>query len=429
MGKRILLLILPLVLFSPLITVWSKDYIPNSLTIDIFPDGSVNVDYKIKPDPLLARVNVSLPGKYYADLLIVDEDGIILDWDPVDEGIEVDSIGAEELSISYSSVSLTNKTGSIWSVSIDSEASTKYLLPLDAVLVGLSSTPSSISIIGNRAAIIMPPGTSRISYSLGATGTREHTIVLLYQAETKIYEANQLEIDTTVQEETFLQATQAYEAGSYIISERFSQEIIDQVSEIIVQATKANDQIISAQDLLEQKINVVSSRTIDSAKIKLDDALAEYNKGAYLSAYNLATETIQILEEAKTEATQNLLPYSFGFLAIFGIGGYIIYSHKNNSKILSEEDPQAQVSSEDIPKVDLDKVFKDKAHLRTDEKAVLRFIEESGGAFITEVRDRFDIPKSSAWRMVKRLKEEGLVTVTMIGRETHLQLRDPGARR
>ena len=147
MGKKVPLLLIPLVLFSPLITAMGKDYNSNSLTIEIFPDGSVNVDYKIKPDPSLARVNVSLPGKYYTDLLIVDEDGIILDWDPVDCGVEVDSIGTEELSISYYSVSLTNKTGSTWSVCIDSEASTNYLLPSNAVLVGLSSTPSSISII------------------------------------------------------------------------------------------------------------------------------------------------------------------------------------------------------------------------------------------------------------------------------------------
>jgi uncharacterized membrane protein len=406
-----------------------RDYVPNSLTMDIFPDGSVNIEYRIEPDPILARINVSLPGKYYSDLIAVDEDGIILDWDPVDGGIEVDSIGAEELSISYSSVSLTNKTGSTWSVSIDSEASTNYLLPLNAVLVGLSSTPSSILIIDNRASITMPPGTSRISYSLGATGTREHSIVLLYQAETKIYEANQFQIETTSHEETLLQATQAYEAGSYIQSERYSQQIIDQVSEIIVHATRANDQIISAQDLLAEKTSSLNSETIDSATAKLDEALTEYNIGQYLSAYTLATETIQILAEAKPEAAQNMLPYSFGFLAIIGISGYVIYSHKNNSKVVREEGPQAQVSSEDIPKVDLDKVFKDKDHLRTDEKAVLRFIEESGGAFITEVRDRFDIPKSSAWRMVKRLKEEGLVTVSMVGRETHLQLRDPGARR
>ena len=81
----------------------------------------------------------------------------------------------------------------------------------------------------------------------------------------------------------------------------------------------------------------------------------------------------------------------------------------------------------DIPKpvqiqVDLDEEFKKRIHLRTDDKVILRYIQESGGAFITEVRERFNIPKSSAWRMVKRLEEEGLLTSTTVGRETYLQL-------
>jgi uncharacterized membrane protein len=75
--------------------------------------------------------------------------------------------------------------------------------------------------------------------------------------------------------------------------------------------------------------------------------------------------------------------------------------------------------------VDLDRIFKYKDHLRTDEKAVLRFIGESGGAFITDVREHFDIPKSSAWRMMRRLEEEEVITVSMVGRETYLQLREP----
>ncbi len=126
-DRRLFLLVL--LLLSPLISARGQDYSPNTLTIDIFPDGSVNIDYKIKPDPTLTRVNVTLIGSNFADLLAVDQDGLILDWDQISDGIEVDSIGAEELAISYSSSSLTNKTGSTWTISTDSPTSTLYLLP------------------------------------------------------------------------------------------------------------------------------------------------------------------------------------------------------------------------------------------------------------------------------------------------------------
>ena len=75
--------------------------------------------------------------------------------------------------------------------------------------------------------------------------------------------------------------------------------------------------------------------------------------------------------------------------------------------------------------MDLDAEFRKRPHLRTDDKAILRFVQESGGAFITEVRDRFDIPKSSAWRMIKRLEDEGLIKSATVGRETYLQLGEP----
>jgi uncharacterized membrane protein len=106
-----------------------------------------------------------------------------------------------------------------------------------------------------------------------------------------------------------------------------------------------------------------------------------------------------------------------GLAGILVILGYFGISHiKRNTRPVSEADK---------PKVDLDKLFRENPHLRTDEKAVLRYIQESNGVFVKDVRDRFDMPRSTAWRMAKRLEEEGLVEVSIVGRETYLELRYP----
>ncbi len=397
--------------------VRAQDYTPKILILNVFPDGSVNIEYRIEPDPTFARVNVSLFGDNFSDLMAVDPDGIILDWDQNIEGIEVDSIGALELAITYSSSSLTNKTGSTWTISTESPISTIYLLPTNAVLVGLSSTPSSISITDNRATITMPKGTTRLSYILGTTGTKEHALVLLSQAETKIEEANQLSIPVSSIEDLFTDATQAYELGSYAQVEQFSRQIIEQVKNIIEEEAKAITQITLTEDLLDKKTDSISSEASDSARVKLDEAKMEYDLGEYASAYGLSLEAYQLVPEAEPKKAQNTWVYGMGLLAILGIG-YLLYSKQKKSDISPKLD-------ENQPQVDLDKIFKQKDHLRTDEKAVLRFIEESNGAFITEVRECFDIPKSTAWRMIKRLEEEEVVTVSQVGRETYLQLRTP----
>jgi len=40
-----------------------------------------------------------------------------------------------------------------------------------------------------------------------------------------------------------------------------------------------------------------------------------------------------------------------------------------------------------------------------DDREVIRYITESGGElFSNEIRERFDIPRTSAWRMLRRLQ-------------------------
>jgi uncharacterized membrane protein len=58
-----------------------------------------------------------------------------------------------------------------------------------------------------------------------------------------------------------------------------------------------------------------------------------------------------------------------------------------------------------------------------DEKEVLKFIANAKeGVFVSELRKRFDMPKSSAWRMMRRLEGVGLIKSKPVGRETFVQM-------
>ena len=61
--------------------------------------------------------------------------------------------------------------------------------------------------------------------------------------------------------------------------------------------------------------------------------------------------------------------------------------------------------------------------LRPDDLQVLGFIRERGGKVLEpEIRTKFLLPKTSAWRQIKRLERLGYVKVTKIGSQNQIEL-------
>ena len=61
--------------------------------------------------------------------------------------------------------------------------------------------------------------------------------------------------------------------------------------------------------------------------------------------------------------------------------------------------------------------------LRQDDVQVLNFIQEKGGKVLEpEIRTRFALPKTSAWRQIKRLERLGYVKVTKIGSQNQIEI-------
>lgn len=416
-SKIVLLLVLWASMLAP--NAWGQDYAPSILTVEVFQDGSASVEYTVEPDPTLASVNVTLFGEDYADLLVTDRSSVMLDWSVIQGGVEVDSLGSDEIIIAYSTQSLTNKTGSTWSIMLDAPVNPIVTIPAGSVLVGLSPPPIDIYVIDNRAVITMPAGVSRVSYLIGTTGTREHALVLLSGAEKAVNSAKLLGLVVDDAEAALAQARSAYDAGLYSQSEQFSTQASRLAQETAAAAGEAETAIQDAKTLLQSKQGVISQESLDAASSLIDSAEDMYTAGDYPSALGDAEQAYTLLSEAEpTQSSNQTLLIAGAALAALLAAGYA-YLRRGGK-------PEAPARPDEPPvSVDLDAVFRDRPHLRTDDKAVLRFIQGKGGAFITEVRDHFNIPKSSAWRMARRLEEEGLLTVSSVGRETYLQLRDP----
>ncbi len=75
--------------------------------------------------------------------------------------------------------------------------------------------------------------------------------------------------------------------------------------------------------------------------------------------------------------------------------------------------------------LDLDVVFAEKPHIRSGDRDVLRYVveQQNGEALLADIRNKFLLPKSSAWRLVKRLEREELVEITKFGNQNLIRCR------
>jgi len=73
----------------------------------------------------------------------------------------------------------------------------------------------------------------------------------------------------------------------------------------------------------------------------------------------------------------------------------------------------------------LKKTFNENPQLMKEDREVLQFLAEKGGAaFEAEIRERFpDLPRTSLWRLVKRLEKLEIVEVKKIGLENQVVLK------
>ena len=65
-----------------------------------------------------------------------------------------------------------------------------------------------------------------------------------------------------------------------------------------------------------------------------------------------------------------------------------------------------------------------------DDREVLKYLAENDGeAFAFDIRDRFDIPRTSAWRMIQRLQRYEVVDERKIGGQSLISIKEQYRRR
>jgi len=395
-----------------------EEHTPVELSLYVFEDGVADIEYKIEVDPTLARVNITLIGKNYENFIVRDRDGLLLDYDLFEGYATIDVLGSPLIEIDYATHDITNKTRSIWNLHLLSPINTNIHLPEGATIMGLNPTPLSITIADDKATLTMPQGEIEIDYLLGTIGTREHALVLINEAESAIEMARALEIKAEAAESLLQQAREAYDEAQYNKAETLALQAKNITMATISLANEVKTALESAEHSITSAMEAGRTSLLDKASQELQQAKQAYDLGNYEEALTLATQAEATAQQSKSTYRfldpEILVPIGAVSTIILLI---IFYYAKKRTKTAT---PSLE---EEIFDFDTEAIFRQHPRLRLEEKEVIRFIVDAGGGvFTSEIRRRFDIPRSSVWRMIRRLEEEGIVQTEIVGRENHIKI-------
>jgi uncharacterized membrane protein len=371
---------------------YSADYTPTRLFFTVYGDGVVSADYFLDVDPTLVMVNVTLFGSIFSDVLVVDQDGLPLDYSISGPVMAVDSLGSASLAITYSTHDLTSKTGSLWIFNASTPATSSISLPPGSTITSLSSVPLEVGTFDDKPYVSMPAGRTEVYYIVGVVGTKEHALVTIRDAEAAIAAAKSKGLVVSEAEAALTQAYTFFAAGKYAEAEQQAIRAKEKAQAAEAAAASADSAIKAASSAISTARTEGRTSGLGDAEALLKAAQASYSKGDYAGALKSANDAAQAAQAAKAE-TNYLIYVALGGAAVVVAVAAFLYMRRRPQPVVKER-----------AKIDLQAIFDRNPELRMDDKEVLRFVAENGGeVFANEIRERFDLPRTSAWRMFRRL--------------------------
>lgn len=444
-----------------------QGYTPDSLFIVLFSDGDALVEYDIRvQDPLADDVPVDLFGNTTSGLIVTDfEDKIVTARQGSSSNqILITPAGAEDIRISYSTADLASKAfGREWTFSIESPVSFSLKMPAETTLLTLGENIPSITRIGSQDLLTFKAGKATITYIVGFLNDRDAANVAIRNAENAVDQVNRDNPGILLVEarDLLASAKQAFAAEQFVDAQRFATQAVDSVEatvedfgDAIAARTEARTRLTQAE---------AENRDTTGARALFEQSDRQFAAGEYAEAANSAEDAVRAIGGVQ----QNILPYGIGAAVAGGAAGAFYFMRKRQSPrqqaVLSnpnhiKEDaaepvhwPEPAPSVPDaptapaqepaarlvgIPESQVDRnllgaivhrIIEERPHLRQEDRDVLVFLAQSeGAAFESEVRSKFQLPKTTVWRLVKRLEREELVEIRKAGGQNLIKLRFEG---
>jgi len=378
---------------------------PYKLALDIFGDGVVQVYYVLKTNSEVSNVIFSIFGLTSEGLLILDENGTVLDYTLNGSMLDVDSLGASELTVEYYTQDLTTKNGNLWTLFIITQVDFNITFPVDATIIDISQIPLKIGTDNQHPVLTMPKGPVNISYIIGAIGPKSLASEAIALAEQTISGARAKGIIVTQAEAKLAEANNLFKAGNYTGAKTNAEAAVTLALSIQQKAETATSAIKDAETAISYAKTQGRTQGITEAEELLQRATEAYSKGLYSNAEDSAKQSRTKAETASTgfQIPVVALVVSFTMVAVIGI--FLFIKKRRGQKVNTE------------------KIFRMYPWLKQEHRTIILLLAEKGGAFEAEIREKLELPKSTAWRIMKKLEEEDILEIQQVRGQNYVKLR------
>jgi len=345
-----------------------------STNLTVYRDGLVHITQTIVVNETDPAITLPLFSSSTDNIIVLDENQTVLDYHREGLNLTIFTLGAKATFLEYDTSSLTNKEAEVWTLVINNPYNATVYLPEKSTIVYLSEIPASIDTDGDRIMLSLFSNQWEISYVFPLTPPADFQISDLVITPTEVKAGEEVTVSVRV-------TNIGGQAGSYTLPLTINQAVED-----------------TRTVTLEKGASTITEFTV------IKQSLGTFN----VEIGGLDNEFI-VSENHSNGAQSDSIPLEYFVL----VGVVVATIFFVAFLLFRRRGPNTE------------KIFKMNPQLNKEEKDVIQFlVENEGKVFEAEIREKFpDIPRTSLWRLIRRLEKLKIIRVKKIGLENRVELK------
>ncbi|MCR6624132.1 MAG: hypothetical protein NDF58_06155 [archaeon YNP-LCB-024-027] len=376
--KKSTAILLILMLFTITLTsktIAQQTYSIKDATLTVYKDGLVHVKISVNVNETTPLITMPLLSRNVKNILTYDENKTPLNYEINNTNIIVYTLGAIFTTIEYDTTELTSKTAGLWTLTLNSTFPINIVLPENSTIIYVNTPPTQISTTDGRIKVTMPTGYCEISYEVTVSPPMDYTITLVQSSATIIQG----------------------ESISSTITITLTSGVASQIT------LSAIGQPPGVEISFNPPMGIPPFNSVMNIKVSQNTPPGIYTitiiaKGGGITKTIPYTLTVREYRAPLITPITIVATVGIAVIAAYLIWKYPIKSLRSRGKM---------------------------GELTEEEAEIIKFLKERGGkALEVELRERFpNIPRTTLWRMVRRLESKGIVKVKKVGLQNMIELK------